>query len=184
MIPLAALVGIMFMVVLGTFEWSSFRIMGKIPFTDAFIIVLVSGITVVFDLAIAVIVGVIVSALVFAWKHAQHIQADTYEDENGWKVYDLRGPVFFGSVSNFKELFDPKGDPEHVVIEFRRSRISDHSGIEALDGLAEKYQAQGKKLHLRHLSPECRQLLTKAGDLCEVNVLEDPKYRVATDVLA
>ncbi|BFM14608.1 SulP family inorganic anion transporter [Maricurvus nonylphenolicus] len=184
MIPLAALVGIMFMVVLGTFEWSSFRIMGKIPFTDAFIIVLVSGITVVFDLAIAVIVGVIVSALVFAWKHAQHIQADTYEDENGWKVYDLRGPVFFGSVSNFKELFDPKGDPEDVVIEFRRSRISDHSGIEALDGLAEKYQAQGKKLHLRHLSPECRQLLTKAGDLCEVNVLEDPKYRVATDVLA
>ncbi len=183
MIPLGALVGIMFMVVLGTFEWSSFRIMRKVPFTDAFVIILVSGVTVVFDLAIAVIVGVIVSALVFAWKHAQHIQADIYIDEKGQKVYDLRGPVFFGSVSNFKELFDIKNDPEHVVIEFRRSRISDHSGIEALDALAEKYKANGTTLHLRHLSPECRKLLSKAGDLCEVNVVEDPSYRVASDVL-
>ncbi len=180
-IPLAALVGIMFMVVLGTFEWSSFRIMRKIPFTDAFIIVLVSGITVMFDLAIAVIVGVIVSALVFAWKHAQHIEVTVYEDENGYKVYDLRGPVFFGSIANFKELFDPKGDPEHVVIEFKRSRISDHSGIEALDSLAEKYQALGKTLHLRHLSPECRQLLHRAGDMCEVNVVEDPTYSVVAE---
>jgi sulfate permease, SulP family len=184
MIPLGALVGIMFMVVLGTFEWSSFRQMRKIPLTDAFIIVLVSGVTVAFDLAVAVIVGVIVSALVFAWKHAQHIQADTYEDEEGYKVYDLRGPIFFGSVSNFKEIFDPVNDPEHVVIEFKRSRISDHSGIEAIDSLAEKYKAQGKTLHLRHLSPECRTLLKKAGNLCEVNVMEDPKYHVATDVLA
>lgn len=184
MIPLGALVGIMFMVVLGTFEWSSFRQMRKIPLTDAFIIVLVSGVTVAFDLAVAVIVGVIVSALVFAWKHAQHIQADTYEDEEGYKVYDLRGPIFFGSVSNFKEIFDPVNDPEHVVIEFKRSRISDHSGIEAIDNLAEKYKAQGKTLHLRHLSPECRTLLKKAGNLCEVNVMEDPKYHVATDVLA
>ena len=183
LIPLAALVGIMFMVVLGTFEWSSFRITRKIPFTDAFIIVLVSSITVLMDLAIAVIIGVIVSALVFAWKHAQHILVDTYEDENGYKVYDLRGPIFFGSVTNFKQLFDPKNDPEHVVIEFKRSRISDHSGIEALDTLAEKYQAQGKTLHLRHLSPECRQLLRRAGNLCEVNVLEDPNYHVASDVL-
>lgn len=182
-IPLAALVGVMFMVVLGTFEWSSFRIIGKIPMTDAFILVLVSGITVVLDLAIAVIVGVIVSALVFAWKHAQHILVDTYTDENGYKVYDLRGPIFFGSVTNFKELFDVQNDPEHVVIEFKRSRISDHSGIEALDGLAERYQSQGKTLHIRHLSPECRQLLQKAGNLCEVNVLEDPDYHVATDVL-
>ena len=184
MIPLGALVGIMFMAVLGTFEWSSFHQMRKIPFTDAFIIVLVSGVTVAFDLAIAVIVGVIVSALVFAWKHAQHIQADTYEDDEGNKVYDLRGPIFFGSVSNFKDLFDPVNDPEHVVIEFKRSRISDHSGIEAIDNLAEKYKAQGKTLHLRHLSPECRILLKKAGSLCEVNVMEDPKYHVATDVLA
>lgn len=183
MIPLAALVGIMFMVVFGTFEWSSFRIINKIPGTDAFIIILVSTVTVFFDLAIAVIIGVIVSALVFAWKHAQCILVDTYEDENGYKVYDLRGPVFFGSISNFKELFDVKNDPEHVVIEFKRSRISDHSGIEALDSLADRYNAAGKRLHIRHLSPECRKLLKRAGNLCEVNVLEDPDYHVATDAL-
>lgn len=180
-IPLAALVGIMFMVVLGTFEWSSLRIIRKIPGTDAFILVLVSAVTVMFDLAVAVIVGVIVSALVFAWKHAQMILVDTYIDDQGYKVYDLRGPIFFGSVANFRELFEVSNDPEHVVIEFRRSRISDHSGIEALDNLAERYQAAGKTLHIRHLSPECRSLLVKAGDLCEVNLLEDPDYKVATD---
>ncbi|MCV6626372.1 MAG: SulP family inorganic anion transporter, partial [Cellvibrionaceae bacterium] len=184
MIPLAALVGIMFMVVLGTFEWSSFRIIRKIPPSDAFILVLVSGVTVAYDLAVAVVIGVIVSALVFAWKHAKHIMVDTYTDDKGYKVYDLRGPVFFGSVSHFRELFDPKNDPQHVVIEFKRSRVSDHSGIEALDALALRYQKEGKTLHLRHLSPECRQLLKNAGDLCEVNVMEDPTYRVATDVLA
>ncbi len=182
-IPLAALVGVMFMVVLGTFEWSSFRIIPKIPRTDAFIIVLVSGITVAVDLAVAVIVGVIVSALVFAWKHAQHIYADIYVDDKGRKVYDLRGPIFFGSVSNFKEIFDPENDPDDVIIEFKRSRVSDHSGIDALDALAEKYQQQGKTLHLRHLSAECRGLLEKAGDLCEINVLEDPTYHVASDKL-
>jgi len=183
MIPLAALVGVMFMVVLGTFEWSSFRIMRLIPKTDAFVIILVSAITVVYDLAIAVIVGVIVSALVFAWKHAQHIYADIYTDDLGRKVYDLRGPIFFGSVANFKEIFDPEGDPSEVIIEFKRSRVSDHSGIEALDALAEKYQQLGKELHLRHLSPECRELLDKSGNLCEINVLEDPNYRVASDKL-
>lgn len=182
-IPLAALVGVMFIVVLGTFEWSSFRIMRKIPVTDAFILVLVSAITVIADLAIAVIVGVIVSALVFAWKHAQHIHVHSYIAEDGSKVYELRGPVFFGSVANFKELFTPEDDPMSVVIEFQRSRVSDHSGIEALDTLAEKYQALGKELHLRHLSHECVQLLKKAGNLCEVNVLEDPNYKVATDEL-
>jgi len=184
MIPLAALVGVMFMVVLGTFEWSSFRIIRKIPTTDAFILVLVSGVTVISDLAIAVIVGVIVSALVFAWKHAQHIHAETFTDDKGWKVYKLRGPLFFGSVANFREIFDLQNDPNDVVIEFQRSRVSDHSGIEALDGLADKYQAAGKTLHIRHISPECRKLLKKAGNLCEVNVLEDPNYKVATDVLA
>jgi len=182
-IPLAALVGVMFMVVLGTFEWTSLRLLGKIPATDIFIIVLVSAVTVATDLAIAVIVGVIVSALVFAWKHAQHILVDTYIDEKGYKVYDLRGPIFFGSVGYFKELFDVENDPEHVVIEFKRSRVSDHSGIEALDNLAEKYQTAGKTLHLRHLSPECRQLLKRAGSLCEVNVMEDPNYRVVSDEL-
>jgi SulP family sulfate permease len=185
MIPLAALVGIMFMVVLGTFEWSSFRVMRKIPFTDAFVIVLVSGVTVIYDLAIAVVVGVIVSALVFAWKHAQHILVDTYKDENGHKVYDLRGPIFFGSVSNFKELFDVDGDPDDVIIEFKRSRVSDHSGIEALQALAEKYAAKGKRVHLRHLSADCVQLLRRSGTLIDVEVdaATDPKYRVATDEL-
>ncbi|UTA49056.1 SulP family inorganic anion transporter [Simiduia sp. 21SJ11W-1] len=181
MIPLAALVGIMFMVVLGTFEWSSFRIIGKIPRSDAMILILVSSVTVFFDLAIAVIVGVIVSALVFAWQHAKRIHVHTYEDENGYKVYELRGPIFFGSVANFKELFDPAGDPEHVVIEFQRSRVADHSALEAIDSLAEKYRALGKTLHLRHLSKDCRTLLRKAGDLVEVNVLEDPNYKVAVD---
>ena len=183
-IPLAALVGVMFMVVLGTFEWSSLRIMGKIPVTDALIIVLVSVITVIFDLAIAVVVGVIASALVFAWKNAQHIDVDTYHDDHGYKVYELSGPVYFGSIANFKELFDPKGDPQHVVIEFRHSRISDHSGIEALDSLAERYESLGKTLHVRHLSPECRQLLHRAGDACEVNVLEDPHYHVPEHLIA
>lgn len=183
-IPLPALVGVMFMVVLGTFEWSSLRLVGKIPTTDLFIIVLVSTVTVFTDLAIAVIVGVIVSALVFAWKHAQHILVDTYIDDKGHKVYDLRGPIFFGSVANFKELFDVENDPEHVVIEFKRSRVSDHSGIEALEGLAERYQSAGKTLHLRHLSPDCRQLLKRAGGLCEVNATEDPNYRVVSNDLA
>ncbi len=183
-IPLAALVGVMFMVVLGTFEWSSFRIIRKIPLSDAFVLVLVSGITVAFDLAIAVVVGVIVSALVFAWKHAQHIYAEKSIDENGSKIYALRGPLFFGSAANFKEIFTPEDDPNDVIIEFQRSRVSDHSGIEALDALAERYQKLGKTLHIRHLSPECVQLLEKAGDLCEVNVLEDPNYHVASDKLA
>ncbi len=183
MIPLAALVGVMFMVVLGTFEWASLRMFRKIPMSDAFIIFLVSAITVAADLAIAVVVGVIVSALVFAWKHAQHIDVETSIDDNGWKIYALKGPLFFGSVANFKELFNPSEDPEHVVIEFARSRVSDHSGIEALDNLAVKYQALGKKLHIRHLSPDCVELLDKAGDLCEVNRLEDPDYHVASDKL-
>ncbi|WP_096087846.1 SulP family inorganic anion transporter [Agaribacterium haliotis] len=183
-IPLAALVGVMFMVVLGTFEWSSLRIIRKIPASDAFILILVSAITVVADLAIAVIIGVIVSALVFAWKHAQHIAADISTDDKGSKIYAIRGPLFFGSVANFKELFTPEDDPGDVILEFQRSRVSDHSGIEALDGLAERYRALGKTLHIRHLSPECVELLDKAKDLCEVNRLEDPNYHVASDKLA
>ncbi|OMH38109.1 SulP family inorganic anion transporter [Motiliproteus sp. MSK22-1] len=182
-IPIAALVGVMFMVVFGTFEWSSFRIIRKIPKADAFVLVLVSGVTVATDLAIAVVVGVIVSALVFAWQHAKHIRVVTSQEGES-KIYRLHGPIFFGSVNNFLGLFDPKNDPDDVVIEFQYSRVSDHSGLEAIDTLAERYIAAGKTLHLRHLSPECRQLLRKAGDLVEVNVIEDPKYRVATDSLA
>jgi SulP family sulfate permease len=183
MIPLAALVGVMFMVVLGTFEWSSFRIIRKIPKSDAIVLVLVSGVTVATDLAMAVVVGVIVSALVFAWKHAQTIHAKTSIDENGSKIYEINGPIFFGSVANFKELFTPEEDPADVIVELQYSRIADHSGVEALDGLADKYIALGKQLHIRHVSPECRTLLRKAGDLCEVNMLEDPIYHVATDAL-
>ncbi|MGK0444964.1 MAG: SulP family sulfate permease [Bermanella sp.] len=182
-IPLAALVGVMMMVVLGTFEWSSFRILKKIPKTDAFVLILVSGVTVATDLAMAVIIGVIVSALVFAWEHAQHIRADIKE-ENGIKTYELHGPLFFGSTSYFLELFDPKNDPAHVIIEFKHSRVADHSGLEVIDTLAERYNQEGKMLSLKHLSPECRKLLTKAGSMVEVDVIEDPKYHVATDKLA
>jgi SulP family sulfate permease len=183
-IPMAALVGVMFIVVLGTFEWSSIRIFNKIPRHDAFVLVLVSGVTVATDLAIAVIVGVIVSALVFAWEHAKHINVQSYIDENGSKVYELNGPLFFGSVKNFRDLFSPEDDPDDVIIEFQNSRVADHSAIEAIDSLAVQYIKAGKKLHLRHLSEECRQLLDKAGDLVEVNRMEDPNYHVADDKLA
>ncbi len=183
LIPMAALVGVMFIVVLGTFEWSSLRIMGKIPKTDAFVLILVSGVTVFTDLAIAVIVGVIVSALFFAWEHASHINVKK-TDKDGTRIYELNGPLFFGSVKNFLDLFNPADDPDDVIIEFQNSRVADHSAIEAIDNLAEKYIKAGKKLHLRHLSPECIELLSKAGDLVEVNVMEDPKYHVADDKLA
>ena len=183
-IPIAALVGVMFVVVIATFEWSSLRIMGKIPATDAFVLILVSAVTVATDLAIAVVVGVIVSALVFAWEHAKHINITTYDDQQGSRVHELNGPLFFGSVKNFLELFNPEHDPEDVIIEFQNSRVADHSAIEAIDTLAERYIKAGKTLHLRHLSDECRQLLRKAGDLVEVNVLEDPRYHVADDQIA
>jgi SulP family sulfate permease len=183
-IPMAALVGVMFMVVLATFEWSSLRIIGKIPRTDAFVLMLVSAVTVMTDLAIAVVVGVIVSALAFAWEHAKYINIEGYDDENGSRVYELSGPLFFGSVKNFLELFNPQQDPDDVIIEFQNSRVADHSAIEAIDNLADKYIKAGKTLHLRHLSAECRELLQKAGNLVEVNVLEDPRYHVADDKLA
>lgn len=183
-IPMAALVGVMFVVVIATFEWSSLRIMGKIPASDAFVLVLVSAVTVFTDLAIAVVVGVIVAALVFAWEHAKHINIKSYSDEQGSRVHELNGPLFFGSVKNFLELFDPEQDPDDVIIEFQNSRVADHSAIEAIDTLAERYIRAGKTLHLRHLSGECRQLLKKAGNLVEVNVMEDPRYHVADDEMA
>jgi len=167
LIPMAALVGVMFIVVLGTFEWTSLRIMGKIPRTDAFVLILVSAVTVATDLAIAVVVGVIISALAFAWEHAKHINVKTYDDENGSRIYELNGPLFFGSVKKFLELFHPETDPDDVIIEFQNSRVADHSAIEAIDNLADKYIQAGKKIHLRYLSPECRGLLKKAGDLVE-----------------
>jgi len=183
-IPLAALIGVMIIVVIGTFEWSSFRIVGKVPRSDALILVTVSAVTVATDLAVAVVVGVIISALVFAWEHAKHIRIDAREDHKGSTVYAVTGPLFFGSVTSFLERFDPAQDNDDVVIDFARSRVADHSGLEAIDTLAERYENAGKTLHLVHLSEECRKLLKKAGNLVEVNVIEDPKYFVAEDSLA
>lgn len=181
MIPVGALVGVMFMVVIGTFEWSSLRIIHKIPKSDALILILVSAVTVFTDLAIAVIVGVIVSALVFAWESARSIYVDVTSENEKEKVYVLHGQLFFASISKFKDLFDPKQDPEEVVIDFRYSRVWDHSALEAIDALAERYIKNGTKLHLRHLSPDCSNLLSKAGSTVEEDKDGDPHYRVVVD---
>ena len=185
-IPIAALVGVMFMVVIGTFAWSSFRILHKIPLSDAFVLIIVSAVTVWQDLAIAVIVGVIISALVFAWKNATMIRARKRMKEDGTKVYEIWGPLFFGSVTTFNSKFDPKGDPNSVEIDFIESRVSDHSGVEAINNLANKYLEQGKKVKLTHLSPECKVLLLKANSdldsIIEENI-DDPRYHVVTDLL-
>lgn len=184
LIPIAALVGLMFMVVIGTFEWASLRMFGKMPGADMLVMVCVTAYTAIMhDLATAVILGVIVSALAFAWQHARHIGVDVKFNEFGSKIYQLHGPLFFASASTFKSLFDPKNDPDDVVIDFYFTRVYDQSGLEAINALVEKYHAQGKRLHLTHLSPECRQLLHKAKDFIEVNVSEDPQYHVATDRL-
>jgi sulfate permease, SulP family len=182
-IPLAALVGVMFIVVLGTFEWASFKVMNKVPKHDAFVIILVTTVTVFTDLAFAVFVGVIVSALVFAWEHAKHINVEKSIDANGWKVYRLNGPLFFGSVANFLDVFDAANDPQDIIVDFQNSRVADHSALDAIDTLAERYLAAGKRLHLRHLSQDCKALLHKARDLVEVNQIEDPHYKVADDKL-
>ena len=184
-IPMAALVGVMFMVVIGTFEWASLKLFRKIPFTDILVMVLVAGYTVVMhDLATAVILGVIVSALVFAWQHATHIGSQVSHNEFGSKIHQVHGPLFFASAQSFKEIFDPKNDPDDVVIDFYYSRVYDQSGLEAINSIAERYDALGKRIHLTHLSPECRKLLDRADDLVEVNLSEDPQYHVATDRLA
>tara|TARA_B100000927_G_scaffold117410_2_gene94956 strand:- start:9717 stop:11333 length:1617 start_codon:yes stop_codon:yes gene_type:complete len=180
-IPLAALTGVMFMIVIGTFEWSSIRILGKIPKADAFVLVLVSVVTVVtHNLALAVIAGVIVSALAFAWKSAQHIHRETEMREDGTKVYYLHGPLFFGSITDFSTEFTPAEDPNEVIVDMMDSRVWDHSGIEALQKLAERYRAADKTIHLQHISANCRQLLEKAGSMIDIIVLEDdPTYIVA-----
>jgi SulP family sulfate permease len=178
-IPVAVLIGVMFMVVIGTFEWSSLRLLGKVPPADLAITAIVTATTVLTDLAMAVILGVILSALVFAWNHAKHIYAETRLDRFGNKVYELNGPLFFASTHHFQEIFDPKNDTDDVTVDFRNSRVADHSALDAIDTLAERYERAGKRLHIRHLSPECRILLKKAGNLVEVNVIEDPTYHVA-----
>ncbi|MDC7222512.1 MAG: SulP family inorganic anion transporter [Spirochaetales bacterium] len=185
-IPLAALVGVMFMVVIGTFEWSSFRIIRQIPFSDALIIILVSVVTVVEGLAEAVAVGIVLSALIFAWKKGQRFDVEeTVDEEKGTKVYKLGGTLFFGSVASFKEIFHFAEDPEHVVIDFENARVHDHSGLEALNFVAEKYTGQGKKLHLLNLSKECKSLVKKAGSIVEITEIEGMDwFHLAEDSLA
>ncbi|MCP4884192.1 MAG: SulP family inorganic anion transporter [Flavobacteriales bacterium] len=184
-VPIAALVGVMFMVVIGTFAWSSFRILRKIPMADAFVLILVSGMTVMFDLAIAVIAGVIVSALVFSWENATKIRARKRLKEDGTKVYEIWGPLFFGSIQVFMAKFDISDDPENIEIDFIESKVSDHSGIEAIRNLVDKYEKAGKKVHLKHLSPDCDRILIKADKKFEEIILtdiDDPRYYVMTDL--
>ena len=183
-VPIAALVGVMFMVVIGTFAWSSFRIMNKIPISDLIVLILVSGLTVVFDLAIAVIAGVIVSALVFSWENARRIRARKRIREDGTKVYEIWGPLFFGSITAFNDKFDVKNDPDSVEIDFVESRVSDHSALEAIFVLVEKYQAAGKKITLKHLSADCKILLYKASPIFHQIIeedIDDPRYHLVAN---
>ncbi len=184
-VPIAALVGVMFMVVIGTFAWSSFRILPKIPLSDAIVIVAVSALTVIFDLAIAVFAGVIISALVFSWENAKRIRARKHFKEDGTKVYEIWGPLFFGSVQQFNNKFDVANDPERVEIDFMESRISDHSALEALFALVEKYEKAGKKVILKHLSKDCEQLMIKASPKLAAVIQEakdDPRYYVMEEI--
>ncbi|GAB3771872.1 SulP family inorganic anion transporter [Spirosoma horti] len=181
-LPMAALTGVMIMVAIGTFEWASLKTFGKMPWHDVLVMVLVAGITVLLhNLALAVLIGVIISALVFAWENARRIRARKYVDQAGVKHYELYGPLFFGSVMTFREKFDVAGDPKEVIIDFKDSRVADMSGIEALSKLTSSYQQAGKTIHLKHLSDDCRRLLTNADSLIDVNILEDPDYAVLAD---
>jgi len=180
-IPIAALVGVMFMVVIGTFAWNTFRIVNKVPTHDFIVIVIVSVVTIFFDLAVAVLSGVVVAALVFAWQNALRIRARKRIDEKGIKHYEIFGPLFFGSTSLFLSKFEIENDPNEVVIDFAESRISDQSAIETINKLADKYQKAGKTIHLRHLSKDCIRMIKRADKICDVNVLEDPDYFVAID---
>ncbi|QFT80171.1 Bicarbonate transporter BicA [Roseovarius sp. THAF27] len=179
-IPLAALVGVMFMVVIGTFAWNSLRILRKVPLSDALVIVLVTVVTVQYDLAIAVVVGVIVSALTYAWNNAKRIHAITGKEMDGTKVYRVQGPLFFGSASGFVELFDPDSDPDKVIVDFAESRVVDQSALQAIEAVAGKYLAAGKRLQLRHLTRDCHRMLNKAGHLM-VDSDDDPDYGLAVD---
>jgi sulfate permease, SulP family len=180
-VPIAALVGVMFMVVIGTFAWSTFKVVNKVPKPDVIVILIVTVLTVIFDLAVAVLSGVIVSSLVFAWENAKRIRARKYVDEFGVKHYEIFGPLFFGCIELFNTKFDVQNDPEEVIIDFKESRIVDQSAIECINKLTERYLKNGKNIHLRHLSPDCVKLIKKAEKICVVNVLEDPDYFVAID---
>jgi SulP family sulfate permease len=181
-IPLAALVGVMFMVVIGTFAWQSLRIMTRIPLMDAFVIVLVTGVTVAYDLATAVVVGVIVSALAYAWSNARRIHVIERDSVRtpGAHVYEIEGPLFFGSTDGFAELFHPETDPDVVIVDFKRSRVVDQSALQAIEDLAARYATHGKTLRLRHLSHDCHKLLKRAGQLM-IDADDDPDYALAVD---
>lgn len=183
-VPMAALTGLMIMVSIGTFEWASLKIFRKMPPSDIFVMIVVTLVTVfLHNLALAVIIGVIISALVFAWDNAKRIRARKYVDEHGVKHYEIYGPLFFGSITAFNEKFDVLNDPEIVIIDFAESRVADMSAIEALNKITERYLRVNKKIQLKHLSPDCRKLLKNADSLIQVNVLEDPNYKVATDTV-
>lgn len=181
-IPLAALVGVMFMVVIGTFAWNSLTILRRVPLNDAFVTVLVTIVTVAYDLAIAVVVGVIVSALAYAWNNASRIHAVTRESttDEGAKVYEIQGPLFFGSSDGFAEIFEVETDPDLVIVDFKESRVVDQSALQAIEALAARYEAAGKQIRLRHLSRDCHKLLNKAGHLM-VDSDDDPDYELAVD---
>ena len=182
LLPIAALVGVMVMVAIGTFEWASFKAFRRMPKSDIFVMVLVTLITVfLHNLALAVLIGVIISALVFAWESAKRIRARKHIDENGVKHYEIYGPLFFGSVTTFSEKFDVENDPQEVIIDFAESKVSDMSAIEALNKLTERYLKAGKKLHLKHLSKDCMKLLKNAEKVIDVNVMEDPTYKVMSN---
>lgn len=184
-LPMAALVGVMFIVAIGTFEWTSLRVFGKVPLSDVIVMVIVTLITIVFhNLALAVLVGVIISALVFSWENSKRIRARKSIDEDGVKHYEIYGPLFFGSVAVFSEKFDPQNDPKEVIVDFAESKVVDHSAIEALNKLTERYLKVGKTLHLRHLSSDCRGLLHHSAAIIDVNILEDPTYKIVSDELS
>jgi sulfate permease, SulP family len=181
-VPMAALTGLMIMVAIGTFEWASLRTFRRMPKSDIFVMVMVTLVTVfLHNLALAVLIGVIIAALVFAWDNAKRIRARKFTDENGVKHYEIYGPLFFGSVAVFNEKFDVLNDPDEVIIDFKESRVVDMSAIEALNKLTERYHKLGKKVHLKHLSADCRVLLANADQIIDVNVMEDPTYKVLAD---
>jgi SulP family sulfate permease len=181
-LPMAALTGLMIMVAIGTFEWASLKVFNKMPKSDVFVMVMVTLVTVVLhNLALAVIVGVIIAALVFAWDNAKRIRARKRFDENGVKYYEIYGPLFFGSVSVFNDKFDVLNDPDEIVIDFAESRVVDMSAIEALNKITERYLKVGKKVHLKHLSQDCQKLLQNAEKVIDVNIVEDPRYKVVVD---
>ncbi|GET34298.1 sodium-independent anion transporter [Prolixibacter bellariivorans] len=183
-LPMAALTGLMIMVAIGTFEWASLKTFNKMPKSDILVMVMVTLVTVIFhNLAVAVLIGVIIAALVFAWDNAKRIRARKYVDDNGVKHYEIYGPLFFGSVTAFNEKFDVLNDPDEVIIDFAESRVVDMSAIEALNKMTERYLKVGKKIHLKHLSPDCKILLKNAEQIIDVNVLEDPHYKVAVNKL-